>query len=59
MSDIGKFKAHDRTVIGLAEEAADRVEEKVSNLTQKISDVEASIKNLERREKKGLLSNLK
>ena len=53
MSDIGNFKAHDRTVIELAEEAADRVEEKVSNLTQKISDVEASIKNLERREKKG------
>ena len=56
MSNIGKFKAHDRSVIGLAEEASGRVDDKISNLTQRIEDAESSIKLLEKREKKGILS---
>ena len=47
MSNIGNFKAHDRRTIQLAEEASGRVEDRVSNLENKISDAEASIKNLE------------
>ena len=47
MSNIGNFKAHDRRTIELAEEASDRVEKRVANLTQKIQDAESSIKNLE------------
>ena len=44
MSNIGNFKAHDRRTIELAEEASDRVEKRVANLTQKIQDAESSIK---------------
>ena len=47
MSNIGNFKAHDRRTIELAEEASDRVEKRVANLSQKIQDAESSIKNLE------------
>ena len=56
MSNIGKFKAHDRSVIGLAEEASGRVDDRVANLTQRIDDAKQTIKLFERRDRKGKLT---
>ena len=56
MSNIGKFKAHDRSVIGLAEEASGRVDDRVANLTQRIDDAKETIKIFKRRDRKGKLT---
>ena len=46
ISDIGKFKAHDRTRVELAEETTERIEDRVGNLESKVKKLTRKIDNI-------------
>ena len=46
ISDIGKFKSHDRTTVELAEETTERIEDRVDNLESKVKKLQRKVDNI-------------